>query len=76
MVMCFCVFLSTTVYYFINMGKVSNSSALKDVTIEQGGITSVGKTLKKHNLIKNITMFKVYVILSGNNNLQAWDYSL
>ena len=76
MVMCFCVFLSTTVYYFINMGKVSNSSALKDVTIEQGGITSVGKTLKRHNLIKNITMFKVYVILSGNNNLQAGDYSL
>ena len=76
MVMCFCAFLAAMTYYFINMGKVSNNSTLKDITIEQGSISSVASTLKANNLIKNITMFKVYIKLSGNSNLKAGNYSL
>ena len=75
-VMCFCAFLAAMTYYFINMGKVSNNNTLKDITIEQGSISSVARTLKANNLIKNITMFKVYIKLSGNSNLKAGNYSL
>ncbi len=69
----FCV-LSIVFYYFINMRKVSNDSTLKDITIQEGYISDIAKTLKKNNLIRNITVFKIYVRLSGKTNLKAGNY--
>ena len=39
------------------MGKVSNDNSIKEVTINEGSITSVAETLKENNLIRNITVF-------------------
>ncbi len=69
----FCV-ISIVFYYFINMRKVSNDSTLKDITIQEGYISDIAKTLKKNNLIRNVTVFKVYVRLSGKTNLKAGNY--
>ena len=75
-VICVCFCLSTVTYYFINMRKVSNDKTLKEITIEEGSITSVAKTLKENNLIRNISVFKLYIKLSGNSNLKAGVYEL
>lgn len=68
--------LSVVTYYFINMGKVSNDKTLKEITINEGSIDSVARTLKSNNLIRNITIFKVYVKITGKNNLKAGNYVL
>lgn len=75
-VICFCAVLSIMTFYFISMGKVSNDSTLKDITINEGSIDSVARTLKSNNLIKSITVFKVYIRLSGNSNIKAGSYKL
>ena len=75
-VICFFGVLSLLTYYYINMGKVSNDNSIKEVTINEGSITSVAETLKENNLIRNITVFKIYVKLSGNTNLKAGNYEL
>lgn len=75
-VICFCMVLSVLTYYFVNMGKVSDNNKLKEITINEGSITSVAKTLKENNLIRNITVFKLYIKLSGNSNLKAGIYEL
>ena len=75
-VMCFFTVLSVMTFYFISMRKVSNDNTLKDITIEEGYISDIARTLKKNNLIRNITMFKIYVRLSGKNNLKAGNYQL
>ena len=62
--------------YNYNLSKVSNSTKLKEITIEQGSINSVGNTLKKNNLIKNVFIFKIFIYLSGNKNLKAATYKL
>lgn len=63
-------------YYFYSMSSVSNNKELKEVTINEGSIESVAKTLKREHLIRNITMFKVYIKLSGKHNLKAGIYEL
>ena len=68
--------LSVVTYYFINMGKVSNDKTLKEITINEGSIDSVARTLKSNNLIRNITIFKVYIKITGKNNLKAGKYIL
>lgn len=75
-VICFCIASSVLTYYFVNMGKVSDNNKLKEITINEGSITSVAKTLKENNLIRNITVFKLYIKLSGNSNLKAGIYEL
>ena len=75
-VMCAFGMLSILSFYLISMRKVSNSSELKDITIEEGYISDIAKTLKENNLIRNITMFKVYTRLSGKTNLKAGNYQL
>ena len=75
-VICFFGVLSLLTYYYINMSKVSNDNSIKEVTINEGSITSVAETLKENNLIRNITVFKIYVKLSGNTNLKAGNYEL
>ncbi len=62
-------------YYNINMAKVSEDSTLKEITIEEGSIDSIANTLKENNLIKNITIFKVYLRLTNKTNLKAGIYN-
>lgn len=75
-IICFVVIIASCTYYNINIGKVSNDSTLKEITIEAGGINGIATTLKDNNLIKNKTIFKVYVKLTGKTNLKAGVYEL
>lgn len=70
------VIVAVCTYYNINMGAVSSDSTLKEVTIESGTIESIGITLKENNLIKNVTIFKVYTRLTDRTNLKAGIYNL
>lgn len=63
-------------YYNINMGPVSNNTSLKEINIESGTIESIGITLKENNLIKNVTIFKLYTRLTSKTNLKAGIYNL
>ena len=63
-------------YYNINMKPVSNDTMERQVTIEPGSIESIGITLKENNLIKDVTIFKVYIRITGKTNLKAGVYSL
>ena len=62
--------------YEYQLSGVSNSSALKEVVIEQGSVEGVAKTLYKEGLIRNVLAFKIYTRLSGKTNLKAATYSL
>mgnify|MGYP000363343189 CR=1 FL=1 len=62
-------------FYNINMAKVSNDNTLKEVTIKAGSINSIANTLKENNLIKNITIFKVYTRLTNKTSLKAGTYN-
>lgn len=56
------------------LGKVSNDDTLILVTIEQGSIKDIAKTLKDNDLIKSDLFFQIYVRLTGKTNLMAADY--
>ena len=62
-------------YYNINMAKVSDNDELKEVVIKEGSIGSIANTLKSNNLIKNVTIFKVYTRLTNKSNLKAGTYN-
>ena len=70
------VIVTVCTYYNINMTAVSKDTTLKEVTIEEGTIESIGVTLKENNLIKNVTIFKVYTRLTDRTNLKAGIYNL
>lgn len=70
------VIVSICTFYNINMGPVSSDSTLKEVTIEPGSIESIGITLKENNLIKNVSIFKVYTRIMNKTNLKAGIYNL
>lgn len=63
-------------YYNVNMSKVSDDTTLKEVTIKEGSIESIAISLKENNLIKNVTIFKIYIKLTNKNNLKAGIYNL
>ena len=71
---CLCGFCVS--YYFYNLTSVSEDNTDKIITIEQGTITSIGKTLKENNLIRNEFIFKVYIKLNNKSNLKASTYKL
>ncbi len=76
-----CVIMTTVIivvctFYNINMSAVSNDTTLKEVTIESGSIESIGITLKEHNLIRNVSIFKIYTYLTSKTNLKAGIYNL
>ena len=75
-IICFVVIIASCTYYNINIGKVSDDTTLKEITIEAGSVDSIANTLKDNDLIKNKTMFKVYVKLTGKTNLKAGVYEL
>ena len=62
--------------YNFEISRVSNDQTLKTVTIEKGSISSIAKTLKENNLIKNEFFFKLYVKMTGKTNLIAATYEL
>ena len=74
-VISFFLVVAVCTFYNINMAKVSNDNTLKEVTIKAGSINSIANTLKENNLIKNITIFKVYTRLTNKTNLKADTYN-
>ena len=70
------VILALWVYYKVNMAGTSNSDTKKIVNIEEGTINDIAKTLKDNNLIKNVSIFKVYIKLTNKSNLKAGTYEL
>lgn len=63
-------------YFNYQIGPVSKNNTLKTVVIEKGGISDIANTLKENNLIRDETMFKVYIKLTGKTNLKASTYEL
>lgn len=70
------VILALGVYYKVNMAGTSNSDTKKIVNIEEGTINDIAETLKDNNLIKNVSIFKVYIKLTNKTNLKAGTYEL
>ena len=70
------VIVAICTYYNINMKAVSDDTTLKEINIEAGTIESIGITLKENNLIKNVTIFKIYTRLTNRTNLKAGIYNL
>lgn len=75
-VIMFTFIITLCTYYNINMSKVSNDDSIKEVTIDEGSIDSIARNLKENNLIKNVTIFKVYTYLTNKTNLKAGVYEL
>ena len=65
------VIISLCTYYNFNISKVSDDDTLKEITINEGGISDIGATLKENNLIRNITVFKIYVKLNNKMNFKC-----
>lgn len=63
-------------YYNINMSGVSKDTTLREITIEAGTIESIAVTLKEHNLIKDVQIFKIYTRLTNKTNLKAGIYNM
>lgn len=70
------VILALGIYYKVNMTGTSNSDTKKIVNIEKGTINDIAKTLKDNNLIKNVSIFKVYIKLTNKTSLKAGTYEL
>ena len=70
------VILALGIYCKVNMTGTSNSDTKKIVNIEKGSIDSIAKTLKDNNLIKNVSIFKVYIKLTNKTSLKAGTYEL
>lgn len=70
------IVLSLGIYYKINMVGPSGDNTLKIINIEEGTIEDIANNLKENNLIKNVTIFKVYIKLTGKSNLKAGTYEL
>lgn len=75
-VIMFTFIITLCTYYNINMSRVSNDDSIKEVTIDEGSIDSIARNLKENNLIKNVTIFKVYTYLTNKTNLKAGVYEL
>lgn len=70
------IILAMGIYYKVNMTGTSEDSTKKVINIEEGSIESIAKNLKDNNLIKNITIFKVYTRITNKTNLKAGTYEL
>lgn len=75
-VIAFTLIITLCTYYNINMSRVSKDDTKKEITIDEGSIDSIARNLKDNNLIKNITIFKVYTYLTDKTNLKAGVYEL
>jgi len=71
---CFVLFIFC--FYKYSLTSVSNNTENKIITINEGSIYSIGKTLKDNNLIRSELIFKIYVKLNKIDNLKASTYEL
>lgn len=71
-----CLIIFIICLYNYNLTSISDNKEEKIVTIEEGSISSIGKTLKENNLIRNEFIFKIYIKLNKINNLKASTYNL
>ena len=62
--------------FHYGLSSVSNNKTLKEIEIKPGSISTIANTLYDEGLIKNKTIFKLYVKISGKSNLKAATYSL
>lgn len=63
-------------FYSHNLSKISDNDELIEVTINEGSISSVAKTLKEKGLIRNVTIFKLYTYITGYTNPKAGIYEM
>lgn len=72
------LFLFSILKFFnSSLESVSNDSTLKEVVIEPGtSINKIASILSKEKLIKSEIVFKVYIKLTGKDNLKAATYEL
>ena len=75
LVLVFSIFVFLGSLYNFGLAKVSTDNTLKTVEIERGSVASIADTLYSKHLIRNKLAFKIYVKLSGDNNLMAATYS-
>lgn len=68
--------VSVCTYYNINMSPVSKDETLREISISEGTIESIGKELKANNLIRDVTIFKLYTRLMNKTNLKSGIYNL
>lgn len=67
--------ISTLIYYKSSLGKVSSSTADKEIVIKKGSSSkTIAKTLKKYSLIKNEFTFLVYIKLNNISDLKYGTY--
>ena len=65
------------VVYKITLSPVNKEKKSEEIIVEipEGyGVSKIADLLKEKNVIKNELTFKIYIKLSGNNNLQAGKY--
>ncbi len=70
-----CIFL-VAFYYNYSVSAMSKNSEKVVVEIKEGSIYSIGKTLYENGLIRNTTIFKIYVKLNNVKKLKASTYEL
>lgn len=69
--------LIPVVWYNISLSSVSKQSQEVAIEIPLGSSTTkIAETLKNHNLIKNVTAFKLYIKLNNISDFQAGTYIL
>ena len=69
--------LSTCGYYNYMLKPVSKDTKIKEITIPAGSSTTeIANILKDNNLIKDVTIFKLYLKINKINNLIASVYQL
>ena len=63
--------------YIVKIGPVSSNNDPKLITIEKGeNYYKIADKLKKQNLIKSVTFYKIYLKLNSPKSLTAGDYEL
>ncbi len=70
------IIISCGLYYNYGLSPVSSDGTLKDIIIEEGTINDIANTLKENNLIRNVTVLKMYTRLTGKSNLKSGTYKL
>lgn len=63
-------------FFVFNLSAVSSDDTFKEVVIKPGSIDMIANTLYEENLIRSKIAFKVYIKLTGKNNLKAATYEL
>ena len=63
--------------YIFETGPVSSDTSPKEITIEKGeNYYKIAQKLKKENLIKSITFYKIYLKINSPKSLAAGNYEL